>query len=138
MTKPVDKKTFLHGLSVLPKEDQIRIVLSGFMDPKSRDEYSDQSANLGEKASALTVTPEEIRQYVRESDMSNFLPIKRVESSEDGTYIVEKDGVFHVYDQERGIRFIESTFDTVGDAFVSLAEGQIEHYIKLRKHDEEN
>lgn len=135
----MNKKSFLEKIATLSKVDQIQIVLSGFPGEElTEDEFLDgdysQSANLEEKASSLSVTAQEIRDYVKEFGFPRSCVIGTTADTLDGTYIVEENKEFHLYAMERGCKQNERIFNSYQEAIEQLVEDHIELYLSLKTY----
>jgi hypothetical protein len=122
-----------HKLSPERKKNEIEVVLSGFSDRVALEKCGLLSGNLGQKAAALSVTPEQIREYVEENGYPEYLTTKTTPSTEDAIYIVKiKEGEYHRYSQERGIPSTPKIYTSYEEAIAGLADEMIDDYTSLR------
>lgn len=127
------KQEILKKFADLSKNDQIEVVLNGFMDRRVMQKEGDQIM-LIETASCFSVTPEDIWQYVKEK-FEPFIYEKESdeEKNSDGYHFVEVDGKYHLITKERGIKFEDLVFDTYEEAFKLMIKRKIDNYLHMKK-----
>jgi len=91
----------------------------------------------GEYQHVFTVEPEAVHDYVLRKGVPTGAWSNRP-ASHDGLYMVEHQGKYSVYYQERGITFDESSFSSKREAEIALVDQLLAHcgaglYVKRRK-----
>ena len=113
----------------LNKEDQAEVVLSGFMSDKISGSSISEPSTIGEIASSFDVTPEEIRAYFKDKKPKLY---NDVPDSMDGTYLLEENGKFVFFSQERGGRSNVTYWNTKEEAENAQVENAIRSYEFLK------
>ncbi len=126
------KEQILSKFSSFSKQDQIEIILNSFID--ARTMLSDQSVDItwGDIAKGFTVTEEDIFAYIQEHKSTQQYSYTK-DDSHDGVYIIEENGKYKYFNQERGIRLRENIFDSYDEALMDLIKDKIKLYTDLKK-----
>ena len=127
-----NKEQILSRFSLFTKKDQVEIILNNFID--ERIMMSDPSIAIywSDVAKVFTAREDDILTYVQENkNTKQFSYVK--DDSRDGVYIIEENGKYKYFNQERGVRLREKIFDSYDEALMDLIKDKIKFYQDLKK-----
>jgi hypothetical protein len=93
-------------MDTLSADEQIKILLEGRAFKTAQSLLGGRTPTNGDYAKLFTVTRRDVQAYVRAHGLPPRACFSRPGGS-DGNYLIEEDGYFVVYYQERGGRFEE-------------------------------
>ncbi len=114
------------------KDDQIEIILNDFNDERLYSANQGAGFMWGDIAKSLNVTESDVLDYVKNLDGKRKFAYTSPDSR-DGVYILEENGVYVYFNQERGMRSREKVFDTYDEAVMDLVNDKIKSYLNLKK-----
>ncbi len=106
-------------MEAIPQTEQIQIILEGRAFRVAQERLRVPSPGPADYAKLFTVSRRDIQAHVH----ANGLPTRAYFSrpgAADGNYLIEEDGRYTVYYQERGCRFDEFRYDDRKDAELVL------------------
>lgn len=107
-------------MEAIPHDEQIQMILEGRAIRFAQERLGLKSPGASDFAKLFNVSRQDIQAYVRTHGLPTRACFRRPGSA-DGNYLIQEDGSYVVYYQERGCRFDEFRYGNLKDAELVLA-----------------